>query len=389
MRSDYLLYPEALKKIKNSGIEEKVKNLKNSKEGLGYIGGVVYSDDLMRSVKDLKEQGFYDHFPKDFFGNYKQTMNGIVNNPEKFQWIVQRSSVTIKEPCELEDLLLFTGELPSMILKPKEIWDYSKFGFASASEFVATVSAYLVQQSRFTGTHNQGYKWTRKREDGSEIVTEVTGSMNADLRIFQTDIFPYPTIDPFGKGIGMRPEIDSDKSWIAAYHSTEGILLTAVLKYIDQQNIKATFREDGAKQLIEWGSSLGQGGGTCTEHFGGFDTDSRLFFIGYEYPLPQLDENSSTKQHSNFWINTEGHNAYGAYVAHNGDFVLSYQDDDSMENPIKSISARFLPDDAEHLVKGLIYQSARGLGRTSAKQLFNILGYRFSDSFLKDMKKYS
>ena len=49
---------------------------------------------------------------------------------------------------------------------------------------------------------------------------------------------------------------------------------------------------------------------------------------------------------------------------------------------------RFQPEDAEHLVRGLIYQSAKGLGRTSAKQLLAIMEYRFSDSFDADLKEF-
>ena len=75
---------------------------------------------------------------------------------------------------------------------------------------------------------------------------------------------------------------------------------------------------------------------------------------------------------------TTGEGSYFTYVAHNGDFVLSYQD---KENPVKPINMRFLPEDAEHLVNGLIYQSAEGLGRTSAKQLLDIIEFRFSDVF--------
>jgi hypothetical protein len=384
MRFNYLLYPEAFKKIKNSGIEDRVNELKKSKEGLDYIGGHFLPYEIVGFVKDLKERGYYNHFPKDFSQKYKKTMNGILNNPEKFQWTIQRTFDTIKEPCDLEDLLLFSGDLASRVLKPEEIWDYSKFGFTSPSEFVTTVGTYVLQQSREIGVYRQGYTWTRKRENGSEIITEITGDTNSDLRIYQTDIAPYPTKDPFDNSISMRPETDADRNTIAPYHSTEGTLLVAVMKYIEQQDIKATFRKDGAKQLIKWGRSLEPGHVTCTEHFGGFNTDSRLFFCGYEIPLPQLDENSSTEQYSNFWLSTTGESGYGSYVDKNGDFVLAYQTRETIKNPIKPISARFLPDDAEHLVKGLIYQSAKMLGRTSVGQLINILEYRFSDSFLKE-----
>ncbi|MCK5025469.1 MAG: hypothetical protein KAS15_02680 [Nanoarchaeota archaeon] len=386
MRSDYLLYPEALEKIKQSGIEDRVEELKRSEDGIQYIGGIVFIDGIIGAVQELKEEGFYDELPQDFARKYKKTMNGILNKPEEFLWTIQMPTNTIREPCELEDLLLFTGELASRVLRPEEIWNYSKFGFSSPSEFITTIGAFIIQQSKRNTFLREGYKWTRKRDDGSEIVTEVTGDNHFDLRIYQTDIAPYPTIDPLGNTIEMRPETDADKHIVAASYSTEGTLLVAVMKYIEQQGIPAEYQKDGAKQLIEWGNSLGQSGGTCTEHFGGLNQNPMFFFGGYDIPIPQLNKANEADQHSNFWLTTTRESAYGAYIAHNGDFILSYQERNLMRDSVKPISARFLPNDAEHLVKGLIYQSAKGLGRTSARQLLDILAYRYSPQFEKNEK---
>jgi hypothetical protein len=387
MRFHYLLYPNVLDKLTKSGIESRVQELKKSEDGLPYIGGHVYEDEVISSVQDLKKRGFYEHLPKDFAPKYKEIMNDILRNPEDFSWSIQRPNENITEPCDLEDMLLFSGDLASMILKPEEIWDYQKFGFASPSDFVTTVGAYILQQSRGASLR-EGYKWKTKRLDGSEIVTEITGDGNADLRVYQTDIASYPTTDPFGNAIEMRPEMDADRQIIAAYHSTEGTMLVAVMKYIEQQGIKTEYQKDNAKQLLHWGRSLGQGGGSCTEHFGGFDQSPMLFFSGYSYPIPQLNENNETDQHTNFWLGTTGESGYGVYIANNGDLIFSHQGRDAMINSKKPITTRFLPDDAEHLIKGLIFQSAKGLGRTSSKQLLDILDYRHSNQFEIDQEKY-
>ncbi|MBT4539583.1 hypothetical protein HOC32_04815 [Candidatus Woesearchaeota archaeon] len=377
MRSDYTLYPSAIEKIKKSGIDVRVKKLKESEDGLSYIGGHILEYEIVDFVKHLTEDGFYKNIPQDFKKHYMKTMNGILRNPSSFCWSIQKPSGMVTEPCDLEDLLLFSGDLASMILTPDEIWDYSKFGFTSPSEFVTTVGAFITQQSRGSVSVREGYKWTTK-QDESEIITEVTGDMHCDLRIFQTDIAPYLTTDPFGNSIEMRPTIKDDRNAVMPYHSTEAKLLVAVMKYIEQQEIQTEFQKDKAKKLVEWGRSLGQGGGTCTEHFGGFDHDPINFFVTYDLPIPQLNEANETDQPFTFWLPTTSEGSYFTYVAHNGDFVLSYQD---KENPVKPINMRFLPEDAEHLVNGLIYQSAEGLGRTSAKQLLDIIEFRFSDVF--------
>ena len=165
------------------------------------------------------------------------------------------------------------------------------------------------------------------------------------------------------------------------------------MKYIEQQGIKTEFEKDNARQLIEWGHSLGQGGGTCTEHFGGFDKDPRSFFYRYgvqipEIKIPQLDSNNETQETSNFEVFIQSESVYAAYISQEGDLLLSHQNVNTIRNPKKPITMRFLPEDAEHLVKGLIYQSARGLGRTSAKQLLDILEYRYSEEFQKDQERF-
>ncbi|MBS3142212.1 hypothetical protein J4464_02375 [Candidatus Woesearchaeota archaeon] len=388
MRVEYLLYPETLAKLNESGIEERVRQLKESDEGLHFIGGFVYGTEIFNAVQDLKARGFYKGVPEDFRKTYFTTLNAMVRKPEEFKWTVQRPTGALTEPCDLEDMLLFTGELASLVLSPEELWDFAKFGFPSASAFITSVGAFILRESRDVKSTHEGYTWTRKGEDGSEIITEVTGDMNADLRVFQTDIAPYPTLDPFGNAIGMRPEMDADKHFVAAYHSNEGTLLSAVMKYIEQLGIKVDFYEDKAKKLIAWGRSLGQGGGSCAEHFGGCDQDARMFFFGFIHPIPVLNDANATDQHSPCWLTTTEQGAYGVYIAHNGDLVVSYQNSKTIKKPEKIINARFPPDDAHHLVKGLIYQSAKGLGRTSAKQLLDILAYRFSPQFEEDQARY-
>ena len=388
MRFEYLLYPNAIEKIKSSGIEERVDELNNSEKGLPYIGGCRYEDDVINSVKDLKQGGFYKHFPREFAQKFQSTISEIFRSPQDSYWSIRKPTETIKEPCQLEDMDLFTGDIASMVLSPEELWNHSKFNFSSPSELAITVGAYITQRSReWPSDYRNGYQWISKRFDGSEVKNQITGSSHFDLRIYQTDITPYPTTDPFDSEIEIRPVVNSDKNFIAAYHSTEGTLFVAIMKYIEQQGIKTQYQEDNAKSLIEWGRSLGQGGGGCTEHFGGFDHPSRQFFWGYNYPIPILNKSDETEETTPFSLGVEiREGGYGAYIAHNGDFVLSYQDNAKSKEPHKPINVRFRPDDAEHLIRGLIFQSARGLGRTSVAQLLDILNYRYSPKFNEDQK---
>lgn len=43
--------------------------------------------------------------------------------------------------------------------------------------------------------------------------------------------------------------------------------------------------------------------------------------------------------------------------------------------------------EADHLLKGICYQSARGLGRTVPKKLISLIEYRFSGEMDKDIEE--
>ena len=66
MRLDYTLYPSAIEKIKKSGIDVRVKKLKESEDGLSYIGGHILEYEIVDFVKHLTEDGFYKNIPQDF-----------------------------------------------------------------------------------------------------------------------------------------------------------------------------------------------------------------------------------------------------------------------------------------------------------------------------------
>lgn len=386
MRCHYLLYPSAIEKLKLSGIESRIETLKKA-DKLPCQGCFASQSDIIGSVKYLKEQGFYKDIPKEFSDRYKGVMNQMLKRPEDFYWTVKRSDQEVKEPCELEDMLLFSGDLASIVLDPKEIWDYKKFGFSSPSEFITTVGAFVIKKSGLEDGLYQGYRWITKKGE-LEFLNEITGDHNADLRVYQTDITPYETKDPFESNIEMRPETEEDRFCMAPYHSTEGNMLVSVLKYIEQQKIPVEFQKDHARDLIAWTHSLGQGGGSCAEHFGGYEQNPMLFFVANEIDIPVLNHLNETNKNTPFGLSTQRNGDYCAYISSEGDLVFSYEEIKPKEDFKKNISVRFCPEEAEHLVKGLLYQSARGLGRTSAKQLIDILEYRYSPEFELDQKRF-
>jgi hypothetical protein len=392
MRFHYNIYSSARKKLREGGIVERVERLKKSKDGLHFIGGYVSAGDMVRTVTALKEAGYYDHLPKAINGCYKSTMNAILQEPKSHAWQVKRPEGLVKEACDIDDLLLFSGDIASLVLGKKDIWRPKKFGFESATGLVGVVSAYIMEQSHGR-PFREGYTWMRKGEGGAKIVTEITGDNNCDLRVSQTDVAPYETIDPFGFPIEMRPELNVDGGMLAPYHSTEGTLFVAMMHYTEQQGIEAAYRKDKGKALIAYARSLGQGGGMCAEHFGGFDTDPCVFFTFFDHRIPVLGSEGlapagqqgagqDAVRQANYHLITESRGSYGLRIAQNGDLVFCR--DGERDDVVKTAGVRFTPKDVDPVLTGLIYQSARGLGRTSARQLMSLVTYRYSDAFEKD-----
>ena len=103
-----------------------------------------------------------------------------------------------------------------------------------------------------------------------------------------------------------------------------------------------------------------------------------------------MNENNFTKEKTHYIISTVGDYIYRAYTNKNSELLFAIENPEKPSNT-KNIACKFIPSDADHLIKGLFYQSAKGLGRTSANTLIKILEYKFSEQFLRDLeenKKY-
>jgi len=379
MRFHYLVYPEAEERLKPLHLIQRIK-IAEEKEELPYLGNCTLRSDVIDLIGELKEKGFYKTFPEDLW-RHNTDCQYILHNLDRYPWKVHREGKIVKESADLEDLSLMTGWASSLLLSPEEIWDYRKFGFDSITAFTGTVGAEVWKlvkgdEDKF----ERAYTWKSKSPEGREYKNQITGSNHMDLRVYKTDITHDETFDPFGNNVFYRPEISDDRQVLAGYHSVESTMLVAILKYVDQLKLKPSCLEDNAKELIEWTRSLGQRGGGCAEHFGGM-SDVRMFLPPFKFDIPILDKNSKTDKRTPYWIGTEGEGAYGTYIGSNNKLVFSYESGERDFNQKKIFTISFQPEEAGHLIKGLMYQSAKGLGRTSARQLMEIIKYRFSNDF--------
>lgn len=382
MRFKYNLYPDAREKLDSTGITARVRGARKSSQI--QVRGHIIAHDVANMIGEMKEGHYFDTFPQDQLGDFKKQANGLFQNPDEHKWEVHRGQGVHEEPVELEDILVLMGYDASLILNPSEIWDFQRFGFRNITDFTGSVGA-LINETIHDDGHRKGYRWQTRTPDGRTLANEITGDMNFDMRVFQTDITPYKTVDPFGKEVSFRPELDLDRGGIIAYHSTEGELLITVLKYIHQIKLNADALDGNAKKTLAWAESLGQRGGGCAEHFGGLDQDARRFFVGWDLPLVELDKDNSTHQRSRDFIGTTGDGMYGAYLDCKNNLVFAYEPKNAIHSSQKNPVAVYSPEDATHLIKGLLFQSAKGLGRTSCKQLRSIIEYRVSGQIERDL----
>lgn len=390
MRNDYIIYPAAKRKLERHGLIKRIEKALPKFETS--LMGVVYEDEVISAVDELKEKGFTKTLQKDEGKAFAKKLNILFKNRDKSFWTVKKPHGTLKQEIEIEDFMILTGWTASNVLKPNELWNYKKFGFKSISEVTGTVGAAIMEMMRKGSTLREGYNWRTKLDDGRVFINEISGDHNFDMRIYQTDITPYETADPMGNTIHYRPQFRDDNGCIAAYHSTESAMLITVLKYAEQTKKRSSTKpktlEDKAQSTIRWAKSFGQHGGGCAEHYGGFDRDAKLlFFPWWDCPLPVLNENNETNKQTHNCIPTAYGGDYGAYMSQRGELLFSHENF-SKPSTKKGISAFYQPDEIDHLIKGLLYQSAMGLGRTSVRQLISILEYRFSEDFEKYAKPY-
>ena len=370
-RENWILYPEARRKLRESGLEEQIAKahstgkVENDTSILGYRA--------TEEIMEMQRGKFFDSIPKKERIAFYESLEKVFNERDSRYWSVKRREGA-KLPVEPEDLLILSGFSMIGILRKREAFNYKKYGFTNIFEFTGTVGA-AVQT---TGKDSwPGLKWETERPDGTHFETVISGDMNADLRIVQKDLTAYETHDPLQNKIFYRPETNYDVKFVSAHHSTEGTLLALALKYIDQLDLKPDILSKNANVFVDWVNSLGSGQATTAQHYGGFDKPANMFFAGWEVDLPRLEENYKMDGTSPYCLTN-----YGFYIGPKNEFIIAYEGLGTQQDLIS-----FVPEEMDNLIKSIFYQAAYNIGRTSLKQLTDILSYRFSDEFEKNQAR--
>lgn len=364
--TQFIIYPEAMPKLNACDAEIKIKDA-----DIPYFGGSIMDDDLEIKMEFLTKGGYFDAF-ESLEPGFKNKIKSLNKNNT---WKINK---TEKIEPTLEHLIMLMGDYTSYLFKPEEIANLSKWGFTSVSEFNGTIAVYMIQkQKRFERT---GQRW-EANHNGKKLLNEIGGNMHSDLLIMQMDITNYETIDPMGNRVYYRPTIGIRS--VPAGHSVEGELLANVLQYITQTGIRPSLLNDNAKSLLEEVSSWQQHGGTCTEHSGGFDQNPEIFFAITSMKIPKLKNWKKERSRHNIFSGP-GNNNYEIYIGKNKELVIGHEQKGKFVENV-----RYIPEEMDYFLKGLFYQAASGIGRTSLKQLIGIVTFRFSDEFENFKKKFN
>lgn len=391
-RTSYIMYPEAKRKLESSGLARRIRRADRACR-LDFVG-YVSDRDVVECAQGMNDEGLFDVIPARERGAFMKSLNDAFNGrDESTSWLVKRKTGESRPEVAAEDFLHLTGYTARNLLRREELFDYKKFGFSSISELTGTVGAAVSSMQNDRAFYDKrAFTWKTTRPDGRVMKSMITGSMHADLRILQRDITVYETTDPLGNRVAYRPETEEDSMPVSAYHSTEPYLLVALLKYVDQLGLKPKALKDNAGKTREWARSLGQGGYTCAEHFGGYDNDPRTFFVMWQTALPQLGsdykQNESWNPHM---LITESGSSYNIAIGPQREFMMVFRHKDAPKDAptLYKGAASFLPEEVDNVIKGLFIQAAEGLGRTSANQLASILEYRFSPQMQEDQERWA
>lgn len=334
--------------------------------------GYWASQETIGEVKSMISRGYYPKgtSPKE----HREKMNAIFASPEGHHWTVGDD----KEELDRDDILVTGGIIAANVLTPDEFWADLP-GFSGPSDVQGTVGA-LLMRNRDLFLELGGYEWETKVNDQVTHQTRITGSMHGDLRIERICVSPKKTIDPFDKEVHYRPLTRNDRERIATFHSTETLLLAAVLKYIDQEKIAVECLKDNGAELVQGVRNKGLRAGNFAD-FGANESPAQLYMTQFPYPMQQATEGRI------FWhLGMEYNDAsYRIHIDERRHLAFTMMDKHGVLHEKPSLTLP--PEEMDQLIRGIFVQAQQGRGRTSVPQLEAILKYRFSERFKTDMEK--
>jgi hypothetical protein len=379
----YRVYSRGLDKLDKAGITARIVELGDDAPRKYGIGAVSL-DDISRLAGRMEGEGLLRSMDKSDRDAYKQLLIRA-SRGERFYWETTRAAGNVKERACSEDFYLMSGINNLAVLQNEDLFAYRKFNFDSLFEFTGTVGAALQMKLSSNGWKH-GLPWETIRKNGQKVSSVVTSNGEGELRIFQHDITNYETKDPSGSRVFYRRLGISDKKTVEAGPSTEGYLLVSILKYTDQLGIQPEILHNAVKTARQYTSNFNRGNGIAHEELLQMKVDIGVvpvLFNSWETPVPMVkDGRIPEKSYAHFIPGSFG--GYNICIDEESNLVIGkkIRDRIDLENAV-----RFAPGEMDGLIKGLLYQAARGLGRTTDRHLLDIIDYKYAPNFNENVIK--
>ncbi len=378
MMETYWVYPNGpgLRKLDRGGITARIEAL-SGEDIARQRTGAISMDAVRLAVGRLEGDGLLRSLDKREREEYKQLLYRAARG-ESFYWEITRADGKQKERATADDFYIMSGIRNLAVLQDTDLFNYKKFNFDSLFEFTGTVGAALEVVSKSNGWKH-GLPWSTMRSDKRTISSVVTSDGAGELRILQQDRTPYSTVNPFGARVHYRRLGLADKKVVEADHSTEGYLLLSILKYIDQMGLQPAILENGAISATQYAAISVRNDGI--KQYAYMEKDYGVLpvlFKSWDTPVPIIKDNKIPDGSFAHFLPSSFGGGYSICTNEAGELIIGrkIRNEVDVENAVT-----FIPEDMDNLLKGLLYQSARGLGRTPTRHLLDMLDYRYSPDF--------
>lgn len=361
----YIIFPQAQTQLEKSGLNARINEYFNKTDSLS-ICGMLYADEVKSSLKELQNEGHFEHFPQLLRNKFDKEVSRLLNNDKNATWQIENKdyNTTDLRLSNLEAIMLFSGFYTSYILKPHEVWDYEKFGFKNPFDLVGCIGAAMLDRD----TIHETYPYTSEYPDGKTILTQLERTCAVDLYVGQTNITQYETICPFNTNVSFRPIRDEDRTGIGFGQGGEIAFLACLLKYHKQMRIESQFLNN-IDAFYDELSPKALFSGITKEHLNPIsDIEYKPLFLNFD----SIDIPTNKKEWSSYYIKNS--NAYIIdgelrFYAHNA------------KDPQSRRMLRIQPNDFDNILKSLFFQVAKGGTGIKEPHLRTIVDYYLKDDF--------
>lgn len=247
-----------------------------------------------------------------------------------------------------------------------ELKNFKEYGFESYFDMLMSISAY--RKKDFLKLKDNQYEWVNSKW----IRNVITACLDGDPKFFQYhEIWEWRVISPFWNKVDFVPR-EKVSSMTHVYHSHEPEFFATFFRYAIELWILKKVMWDRWEKFIKSSHNSPSFHWPFWDAWMGSYTDKHSFMLRTAIPIG--------------WLEWKYRNTHIHPYAPWNDWYLEFKIWLNKELEIRdwktwAIIMKFLPEDCEDLLKWILHQSAHGHGRTSKKQILDLVRYYYSNEY--------